>query len=236
MRSAIKVLLLLLIVGAIGGVVGRSVGPPQRPPTRAQVLADLGFERVVPEVNFQATPFDEAIDFLRQRTSTNVVVRWRVLEASGIDEKTPITLRVSKLPLRRVLELICEEAGGGTVAVDASGHDGAIVISTAQDNTRYAETKLYDVRDLVQAHYTYRVQLGWRATTQAAPNLCFGGPAAGTGGGGGGGSGVLFGAGGASRTTTPLKRSRASSASTSPPTPGATPAGRSGRFASLTAA
>jgi hypothetical protein len=162
MRRAIGFFLLLLAVGALGVVIGRSIAAPTRPPTRDQVLSDLGFERVVPDVNFRATPFDEAIDFLRQKTSANLVVRWSELEKAGIDSKTPITLRVANLPLRRVLELLCEEAGGGTVVIGTRAADGGtIVLSTAEDNTRYVETRLYDVRDLIAAHYDFRRRLGW---------------------------------------------------------------------------
>jgi hypothetical protein len=169
MRRAMGLLLLLLAVAAVGVIVGRSIAPPARAQTRAEVLVDLGFDRIVPEVNFQATPLDEAFDFVRKQTSTNLIVHWRTLEAAGIDQKAPITLRLSKLPIQRVLELICDEAGAGQERIDAQAIDGAIVVSTAEDNARYAETKLYDVQDFVQARYDFRKRLGWQpATSQSA--------------------------------------------------------------------
>ena len=192
MRRAIGFLLLLLAIGAVGVVVGRSFASPRRAPTRGEVLSDVGFNRVVAEVDFRATPFDEAIDFIRQRTSANLVVRWRELESVGVETKTPITLRVANLPLRRVLELVCEEAGGGNVVIEARGHGGAIVISSDEDAARFIETRLYDVQDLVRAHYDFRRRLGWEPP---ADDRLTGGTAGGSGGGSGAGSGggSLFG-------------------------------------------
>ena len=164
MRRAMGMFLLLLAVGGVGVVVGRSIAPPTPPPTREKVEADLGLDRIVADVDFRATRFDDAVEFLRQKTPANLVVNWHVLEKSGVEKSAPITLRVANLPLRRVLELVCDEAagGGGNVRIEAHGHDGAIVVSTDDDNTRYTETRLYDVRDLLKAHYNFRVSLGWQ--------------------------------------------------------------------------
>ena len=72
---------------------------------------------------------------------------WRALEAAGIDRNTPVTLRVTNLPLRRVLELVCDDAGGSTVMLISRARDGTIVVMTADDAARYAELRLYDVDD-----------------------------------------------------------------------------------------
>jgi hypothetical protein len=179
MRSAIALLLLLLAVGAIGVVVGRSVAPPAAPPTRADVEKATGLDRIVAEVNFSATPIGEAIEFLRRKTRADIRVKWGELESAGVDRHAPINLRVANLPLRRVLELVCDEAGGATVILDAREHDGEIVLSTTEDNSRDAQVRLYDVQDLLQAHYDLRVRLGWQPpspSTSAAAATGAGGP------------------------------------------------------------
>ena len=184
MRKAIKLLCLLLAVGGVGVIVGRSIAPPARPPTRQEAEADVGLDRVVAKVDFRATAFQDAIEFLRQRTGTNILVGWRALEAAGIDRNTPITLHVTNLPLRRVLELVCDEAGGSTVMLISRARDGTIVVMTADDAARYAELRLYDVDDLLRANHDFRVRLGWRPTTNPAAGGG-GGMSLGSGGGGG---------------------------------------------------
>jgi hypothetical protein len=183
MRRTLRLLVLLLAVGAVGVVIGRSVAPPAPPLTRAEVERIVGLDRVIADVDFRQTPFEEAVEFLRNKSGVNVTAKWRELESAGIDRNTPITLRVANLPLKRVLELVCDEAGGGsTVVMDTREHDGAVVISTRDDNARYAVVRLYDVQDLIRTHYDSRVQLGWRPP-----------PTANSGGSGGGSSG--FGSG-----------------------------------------
>ena len=183
MRRAIGFFLLLLAVGAVGVVVGRSIAPPARPPTREQVETDVGLDRVIAEVNFKQTPLNEAVALLRQQTATNLIAEWRELESAGIDANAPVSLRVTKLPLRRVLELLCDEAGGGTIKLDTRVADGTIVLSTADDNAAYGEIRLYDVRDLLSANREFRMQLGWRPTTNPS-------------GGSGGGQSLFAGSGG----------------------------------------
>jgi len=204
MRSVIGLLVLLLAIGAVGVVVGRSIAPPARPLTREQAETDVGLDRVVADVNFNQTPLADAAAALRQQTATNLVVKWRALEAAGIDAKAPVTLRLSKLPLRRVLELLCDDAGGRTVKLSARPRDGTIVLTTADDNDAYSEMRLYDVRDLLAENRAFRTHLGPQA------NLCFGGVgqpgAGGVGGGGGGGAttqSLFAGGGGAGNAPDP---------------------------------
>src|SRR5688500_1613900 len=130
MRRTLRLLVLLSAVGAVGVVIGRSVAPPARPLTRAESGRVVGVDRALVDVNFRDTPFEEAVEFLRTGSGVNVTAKWRELESAGVDRNTPVTLRVANLPLRRVLELVCEEAGGSTVALDTREHDGAVVIST----------------------------------------------------------------------------------------------------------
>jgi hypothetical protein len=156
---------LLLIVGAVGVIIGRSIAPPRPPPTRQQVETDLGMDRTVAAVDFRETPFDEAVDLVRKQTSANIVVKWRELEAAGIDSKAPVTLRLTNLPLKRVLRFLCDEMGSGTVVVNARAAGGAIQISSAEGNVQ-TETRLYDVQDIVRGHYQFLQRLGWQPSTQ----------------------------------------------------------------------
>jgi hypothetical protein len=163
MRSAIKWALLLIVVAAVGVLVGRSVAPPAPPLTRAEAETDAGLDRRVASVNFDATPFDEAIESLRRQTGADITLKTGELTSAGLAPKMPVTLRAADLPLKRVLEMVCDDFGGNSSAMlDARAQDGRIIVSTRHDNARFAVTRMYDVRDLLRAHYETRYRFGWR--------------------------------------------------------------------------
>lgn len=59
------------------------------------------------------TAFNDAIDFLRDITGDDVIVRWDKLKAAGIDRNTPISLNIHDAPISDVLYFILDEAGEG---------------------------------------------------------------------------------------------------------------------------
>jgi hypothetical protein len=156
MKPLAGVLFLLIIAGLVGTLVGRSARPAATTTaaiSRAipEAETDAGMDRNVPAAKFNKLEFSQAIEQLRQATHANLVVKWRVLEAAGIDQNTPITLDLHDLSLRQVLLLMCDEVGAGTVALRARAQNGMIVVSTEDDFSRDVEVHIYDVRDLIIA-------------------------------------------------------------------------------------
>src|SRR3954470_15876493 len=82
--------------------------PPLSQPASQPVWPEL--DPVVPLVEFRATSLGKAIDSLRDMTKVNIVVRWRTLTTANVEEASPVDLRVSNLPLQRVLELLGDVA------------------------------------------------------------------------------------------------------------------------------
>ena len=164
MRRAIGILLLLLAVGGIGVIVGRSIAPPAPPMLRQEADSRAGLDVVVDQVDFRQTPLSEAFDALAKKTGTNIVVRWKVLEEAGADRDAPLTLRLNNLPLGRVLTLLCDEASIPQASVTLAWRvDGeTVIVTTADERTHYTQVRLYDVRDLIESHYAYRVKTGWK--------------------------------------------------------------------------
>ena len=107
-------------------------------------------QRRVEEASFEEAPLDVVFDWVQGMTEANVIVRWQVLEDSGVARDKPISLSVRNLKLHQMLWMILQEAGGRDVdlAYEVLGDD-LIVISTASDLEREMVVRIYDVHALL---------------------------------------------------------------------------------------
>jgi hypothetical protein len=94
-------------------------------------------------------PLSDAVEFLRDVTSTNLFVNWKALEAAGVDRNTVVTARLRDVKFAKALKTILNDAGGGTVKLNYEVDDGVITISTEEDLSRNVNTRVYDIRDLI---------------------------------------------------------------------------------------
>ena len=106
-------------------------------------------DRKLPELKFDAIPFADVIDFLRDVTGANIEVRWRTLEAAGIDRNTPVTIRLRDVRFSKALQSILGDVGGGTVKIGYTVGEGVITISTEEELSKDTLTRVYDIRDLI---------------------------------------------------------------------------------------
>jgi len=177
MRRVFGGAFLLAIVGLLGLILGRSIAAPTSTPatTTESANIDAGDTRIVEQIDFRDTPLKEVIASLQKQTDANIVVHWRALEAAGIDSVVPVTLRLKKLPLVRVLEILGEVVGGGTVPIGVRVDRGVVVVSTKEDLAQGAAVvRLYDVRDLIESNAALQEKVN-----KVAPNTCF--PSGGSG-------------------------------------------------------
>jgi general secretion pathway protein D len=146
----------------------------------------------LPTVQLPQVPLADAIDFLRDITSANILVNWKALEADGIDKQsTQVTVTLHDVKFSKVLDIILQEAGGGKLAYTID--EGVITISTADELNKAVVTRVYDITDLlINPNFDPRIQ-----------NLT-GGAAQITGNGGGGGGQTLQ----ATQTTTTTTRAQ----------------------------
>ncbi len=166
-------------------------------PAQAQNASTLRLlEQRIPEATFVDTPLEQVIDWIADFTRLNVVVRWQILEDSGLPRDKPITLKAKNLRLSQVLWMIMNESGGADLKLAYRASGKLLVLSTDQDLNREMITKVYDVSDLL-----VRIpRFSGRATldpSQALQQAGQGGGVglqggAGGGGGGGGGGGQIF--------------------------------------------
>lgn len=107
-------------------------------------------EEVLPEVRFDQTPFEQALAFLTDQTGSNVTVDWEDLDTALVERsrEKPISLRLSQLPFKTVLNELLSQAGG-QVPLGYSIGDGVLRIATKEKLGRDKLVLSYDVRDLL---------------------------------------------------------------------------------------
>jgi type II secretory pathway component GspD/PulD (secretin) len=181
---------------------------PANSPSRAAEIAPAksrsSLGSVVAELNFDGAPLSKVIDFLRNISGTNLVVDWKTLETAGVQKDTPISLQIRDVTLRKMLQLVLNQASPNaplSFAVDGN----IIQVTTQEALDKQLVTKVYIVDDLVVVPNTNvqapRINLtsmtgsGGYSSGSGGGNMGggnFGGGGSNFGGGGGGSNGGLF--------------------------------------------
>ncbi len=136
----------------------------------------------IPEVTLDQVPLEQVMDWVKEVTGANVVVRWQTLADAGIARDKSITLRVKSLRLSQILWLVMNEAGGIDVKLAYRASGSVLVLSTEADLSQEMVLKVYDVSDLL-SQPTMFANAAHVDPTQLMNNL---------GSGQGGGSGQLI--------------------------------------------
>src|SRR5260221_199836 len=103
--------------GGIKGAPGCGFAPKPPPPRSGQVGARGAaptLETAIREFAADQQPLEPILNYLRDATASNMVVNWNALAAAGVDRKTPVSLRLKDVPLRKVLQTVLDVAAGGT--------------------------------------------------------------------------------------------------------------------------
>lgn len=109
-------------------------------PTRA-------LSSIVPEVRFDGVPLGDAIEFLRDITGANLHVNWRALEAVAVSRDTAITMRLRRVPMRKALKTMLNEAAPGMLAFYVE--DNVIHVTTRELADEQMITQVFPVQDLL---------------------------------------------------------------------------------------
>ena len=122
--------------------------PPRRQGDGSERALRAMLDRRLPEVRLPGTDFRDAIEFLRDVSGLQILVNWKHLETVGIDASMPVTADLTGLRLSRALEIVLESASTPTHRLDYLIDRGVISVSTADETSKFAVTRVYDVRDL----------------------------------------------------------------------------------------
>lgn len=114
----------------------------------SQVNAKRALSTRMPETKLTDARLEEAIEFLQDMSGANIHVNWRALETVNITRETPVTLRMSPMPLRKLLKYVLTEADGQNLTTFYAD-DGVIEVTTREMADRQLITKVYPVEDLL---------------------------------------------------------------------------------------
>jgi hypothetical protein len=102
---------------------------------------------VAAQIEFNAMPLVDVIDYLRDTTNLNIYVNWPALEMAGVSMDAPITLKGRNLSAAKVLSMALAQAGQGRLSWFAA--DGVVQVTTQELADRNLVTRVYDVKDLL---------------------------------------------------------------------------------------
>jgi hypothetical protein len=102
-------------------------------PIGARMRATL--DRKLPELNFQAIPASDVVDFLRDVTGVNFFVAWPALEARGVPRTRPVTLRLRDVSLAQALDSLLAQLGD-QLAYTVDGEVIMIGVKTPESTAR----------------------------------------------------------------------------------------------------
>lgn len=147
-----KTIWTLLVVGVaivltVSGSPAKAVKKPATP--AAGKPADPLAKRLL-KVKFSNVPLEQVVEFLREKSGQDIVVKWRLLLQAGVERKTPVDINVKDVTIEKVLRLVLEAAGEeGGHALGYELEDNILTISTADELAQKTETVAYDVRELI---------------------------------------------------------------------------------------
>jgi general secretion pathway protein D len=112
-------------------------------------LAVLESKRI--PVAFNDTPLQNIVGFLSQVTNLNIDVDWQSLEQVGINADDPVTLNLTNVPVKTVLDRVIEKVGSSDPTSGAAWSitDGVLTIASREVINKNKVLVIYDIRDLL---------------------------------------------------------------------------------------
>lgn len=98
-------------------------------------------------VDMADTPLRDALAFIADKVGVDVVGDWKSLETVGVNQDTPINLKITRpAPAQQALQWIARAAGGENISFAIEG--GVIRVSRRDVISRMLVVRSYDIRDL----------------------------------------------------------------------------------------
>ncbi len=103
----------------------------------------------IDSIDWQETPFEEVVEWLRSEgdDKVNVILRWTAMENEGVDGESPVTLKLRDVTVAEILiEVMDQLSDEGLVSFHAKGRN--IRISTVGDFSKKLVRRIYQMTDL----------------------------------------------------------------------------------------
>lgn len=94
--------------------------------------------------------FASVIDALRDEAHADIFVNWRAIEAAGLRKNEPVSIDVSGLSFADTLLALVSKMSGPKIKLECGMDEGVVVISTHSDFAKNVQTRIYDVRDILE--------------------------------------------------------------------------------------
>ncbi len=129
--------------------VAVSATRPTTAPAPAPAKGDDPLERRLPQVRFDETPLQDAVDYLRDQSELNIIIDWPRLEQIGITPEAKVQARLRNVPVSKCLDVLCAQQVTSGRDHAAWVFDRGVVTITTWVSMSHAVTKIYDLADIV---------------------------------------------------------------------------------------
>lgn len=121
----------------------------REPPENQAVLAKL--DKPVPTARFpEGTTLEQAVTFVETVAEMNIDIDWASLEEIGVDRSTPVSLNLSQVPMRTVLDRLLDKASPDRLSrASWAVNDGILQIASDESLRKNTVLAIYDIRDLL---------------------------------------------------------------------------------------
>ncbi|MBS0196703.1 MAG: hypothetical protein JSR77_08090 [Planctomycetes bacterium] len=101
-------------------------------------------------VDFKDATLESIVGFIAAVTNLNVDADWEKLQEAGIDRDATVSLRLTKVPVKTILDRVLEKvskdsSNGAAYAING----GVVTISTREAINRTKSIQIYDIKDLL---------------------------------------------------------------------------------------
>lgn len=119
-------------------------------PENRRVLASLQDKRI-PSVAFNENSLADVVNFVQTITQQNVDVDWASLEQANIQKETPVSLNLTNVTAKTLLDRVVEKVSGQDKAsrADWTVNDGVVTIASDEKIRHNTTLVIYDIRDLI---------------------------------------------------------------------------------------
>ncbi len=135
---------------------GEPVQFAETPENRA-VLSALATKRI-PNVAFNDNSLQDVVEFVKTVTQLNVDTDWTALEAANIHRDTTVSLNLTNVTAKALMDRIVEKISGAdrNSRADWAVLDGVVTLASDEKIRKRTELVIYDVKDLLIEVPDYR--------------------------------------------------------------------------------